>query len=278
MLQLYPFRTCTSLTRPVTNWLGRKRSKGKGRERERLCGGRTTVIRVAAHDGRIGQRLPNLSANFSRGELRRVDVHIGEPTRDAVEQRAERLASEASDQRRLRDHALCQHTVRASGNQALWRGRRIEPHHDTGRPFRVGAAVDVRLRDVLDVRGNQLVMDFAAVAADLEDRLALSPGVVRHRALSVSGQVGAMIVRLTGMRFGLNIQGHRDGGWLRRRRCVRTGATCRRKGGREHYGENSTTHEKLPSELRISASYVCSRIPASYGSPELAGRLGILTA
>ena len=43
--------------------------------------------------------LLNLSADLSRRELRRVHVHVREAARNAVEQHAERLSGEASDQR-----------------------------------------------------------------------------------------------------------------------------------------------------------------------------------
>ena len=102
-----------------------------------------------------------------------MDVDIGKTAGDAVEQRAEGLAGEAAHERGLPDHAFRQDTVGTSWNQPLRRRRGIEPYDDAGGAFFVRAAVDVRLRYVLDVRGDQLELDLAAVTTDLEDRLTL---------------------------------------------------------------------------------------------------------
>jgi hypothetical protein len=168
--------------------------------------------------------LLKLTSDLSRRELRRVHVHVREAAGDAVKQHAERLTGQASDQRRLRDHAFPEHTLRTSWNKLRRRRRGIEPHHDAGGALGVRAAVDVRLRHVLDICDDQLEPDLAAVIAHLEDRLTLRFGVIRDRTLSVSGQVRSVVMRVPGMHVGLDLHRNRDGCRLSRSRCIRAGA------------------------------------------------------
>src|SRR5687768_4368625 len=117
---------------------------------------------------------------------------------------------------------------------------RSEPHYDAGSALRVRAAVDMRLRYVLDVCHDQLELDRGAVFTYLEDRLALCLGVVRDGPLVVSGQVRSVVVRVAGMHAGLELHRNRDGCRLRGSRRIRAGPGRSSNRGGQQYGENSS--------------------------------------
>src|SRR6059036_3119858 len=154
----------------------------------------------------------HLAANLPTGEIARsrvrrrdtiirVDIHISGSRSEVFHQGAHRFARKGSDELRRVEAALSQNAIEATATRR--RGRRtadgIQPDDDRAR--RVGVSeMDVRHDHVVDVRGNDLVMNRFPVRAQLEDGHPASIRVPRRWPLVDPGEDGipmrsAFIVR-----------------------------------------------------------------------------------
>src|SRR4029079_5749708 len=132
-----------------------------------LSGGGVTGAGVDTVDARVG-----------------VEVDVGAAGAHRVDEIRERVSRERPDEacgrdRALREDAVCPTRAERAGDG---RGGRIEQDDDRAVPAR-RLHVDVRHEDVVDVRGDQLVLERVSVLGEVEDRLRLALRVPRRAPL-----------------------------------------------------------------------------------------------
>src|SRR5256884_1182289 len=154
----------------------------------------------------------HLAANLPTGEIARsrvrrrdaiirVDIHISGSRSQVFHKGAHRLARKGSNDLRGVEVAWSQNAIEATATRRRGGGTADGIQPDDDRARRVGVSeMDVRHDHVVDVRGNDLVMNRFPVRAQLEDGHPASIRVPRRRSLVDPGEDGipmrsAFIVR-----------------------------------------------------------------------------------